>query len=84
MKSLDFEVVDTLRSDPNRRVLHVIAQRKRARLEDLVKGDLAREQAMAAIESLKNAKLIKESPSPLPDLATFFVTAAGIQADREL
>jgi len=81
---MDYDVIKALQSPTNREVLHVIARRMRAQLKDLIGGPLRRERAIESINALKSANLIKESPSPVPDLSTYFVTAAGLQADREL
>lgn len=82
--SFDRSVLATL-YDPNiNKILHTIIQQKTARLKDLVSDDMSEQQTLCAIEKLKGANLIKESPSPIPDLATYFITASGLLAGREV
>jgi DNA-binding MarR family transcriptional regulator len=84
--TLNQKIVTTLSQRPDAvRVLHTVAEANTASLNELVHDTaLSQEQVLNAIETLKKAQLVKATPSPIPRLATFYVTATGLQADREL
>ena len=82
--SFDPSVLVTLYDPKINKILHTIVRQKTARLKDLVSNDISEEETLRAIEQLKSANLIKESPSPIPDLATYFITASGLLAGREV
>nr|VFK09846.1 MAG: hypothetical protein BECKLPF1236A_GA0070988_1002810 [Candidatus Kentron sp. LPFa]VFK25696.1 MAG: hypothetical protein BECKLPF1236C_GA0070990_1002411 [Candidatus Kentron sp. LPFa] len=80
----DYDVIDAVRPQVNRETLRRIAKYKTAELDDLMVGGLAREQVLASLESLKQVKLIEEIGAPIPELSTYLITAAGLQADEKL
>ena len=42
------------------------------------------EQIVSAVEILKNAKFVKESPAPIKEFNNYYVTGEGLDAAREL
>lgn len=81
---LDYDVIDAVRVPANRDTLRRIAKYKKAQLDDLMLGGLAREQVLESLESLKQVKLIEETGALIPELSTYFITAAGLRADEKL
>lgn len=79
--TVDYRILATLSDPMNREVLHTIAAGRAVRLGQLmIRGE--RSRVLQAIGILKGAELIKETPSPIEELKTYFVTASGLQADR--
>jgi hypothetical protein len=47
-------------------------------------GEESRRQVEAAVSQLKEADLIKERTTPIEDFNSYYVTADGLAAEREL
>lgn len=83
--AIDLKIMATLSEPEVMRVLHSVAVANTASLSDLVNcTSLSQEQVLRAIDRLSKAQLIKATPSTIPTLTTYYVTATGRQADREL
>lgn len=83
--ALNLKTIATLSQPEVVRVLHSVAESNTATFNELVDGtSLSPEQVLSAIDMLSKAHLIKATQSPIPTLATYYVTASGLQADREL
>jgi len=68
-----------------RNVFNKVAQERTIRFRDLQHSlGIERAEAVATLNKLKEAKLIKEQGAPVEDFTTFYVTAAGISAERQL
>jgi hypothetical protein len=57
---------------------------KRPLTEKPIAGPAAQEQIEDAVRKLKSANLIEERPAPIKDFSTYYVTANGLNAEREL
>lgn len=82
--SVDYKTLVTLANPKTKQVLRTVVKGKAVRLRELVRDDITQEEALQAIDILKEAALVKETPSPIADLKTYFVTASGLQADRAM
>jgi hypothetical protein len=80
--NMDNLVYAVLADPKNKLILHKIGSNKTAQLRELVDNEISRQDVLNAVIALKKANLIKEDPSPLDDLKTYFITATGLQADR--
>jgi hypothetical protein len=71
-----------------RKVLEAIAREKKLQFKDLSKTvqieHLTSEDASKALELLKTAGLIGEETAPIADFHTYYVTAEGLSAERQL
>lgn len=80
---VDYAVLATLSNNLKaKKVLQRVVQGRAVRLRQLIVDDVTQEDALTAIDILKNAQLIKETPAPVNDLKTYFVTASGLEVDR--
>lgn len=84
--ALNLKLLAALLQQPESvQVLHNVATTSATSLNELIHDtSLSQEQVLSAIETLKKNQLIKATQSPIPSLATFYITATGLQADREL
>ena len=83
--AIDLKTMATLSQPEVIRVLHTMAEANTASLSDLIGGtSLSQEQVLRALDALSEARLIKATKAPTPTLRTYYVTATGLQADREL
>lgn len=78
-------VISLLSIPTIRTVFNKVAQERTIRFKEL-QNSLGIERAVAfdTLKKLKEANLIKEHGAPVEDFTTFYVTAAGISAEREL
>lgn len=67
-----------------RQILRAVVRNKSVRLPDLVSTEVSHDVALAAIKELTEARLIKENKAPIVDLNTYFVTADGLAANRQV
>jgi hypothetical protein len=79
---IDYKILATLSNPKTKHVLRTVVNGRAVRLRELVTENVTQEDALQAIDILKDAQLIKETPSPINDLKTYFVTASGLQVDR--
>jgi hypothetical protein len=84
------EVLQTLADRDTRRVLAVVAKKRTVSLKDLAetvgvpeKDDPRREEFQHRVDQLKRLGLVGEEPSPVREWATLYITADGIDADRQ-
>ncbi|MFO1422141.1 MAG: hypothetical protein U1F70_00580 [Candidatus Competibacteraceae bacterium] len=80
--AISYSVLATLSEPAVKEVLNTIANETSVGLGQLVSDDIDQAQALQAIETLKQAELIKETDAPIDSLKTFYVTALGLQANR--
>lgn len=81
--AINYELMTILSNTTAKRVLHTVAAGKAVHMRELVQNDISEDEALEALRLLKDAHLVKETQSPLASLKTYFVTANGLQADRE-
>lgn len=71
-----------------RKVLEAIAREKKLQFRDLAKvfqlEHIEGEEASKALELLKTVGLIGEETAPIADFHTYYVTAEGLSAERQL
>ena len=71
-----------------RKVLETIAREKKLQSKDLAKvfqiEHIEGKDASKALELLKTAGLIEEETAPIADFHTYYVTAEGLSAERQL
>lgn len=82
---INADLVSLLTIPTIRNVFIKVAQERTIRFRDLQHSlGIKRDEAVATLNKLKEAKLIKEQGAPVDDFATFYVTAAGISVERQL
>jgi hypothetical protein len=81
-------VVALLQNAHARKVFETIAHAKKLQAKDLSRvwqaEQISGEDARHTLEWLKAADLIGEEAAPVADLHTYYVTAQGLAADRQL
>lgn len=83
--SEDYKILATLSNNLKvRQVLHAVVKRRAVRLDQLVTEGVTHRDALAALNVLKSAQLVKETSAPIDDLKTYFVTASGLEMDRKV
>ncbi len=81
----DYEVLATLSNNPKaKKVLHTVAKGRAVRLRQLLVKGVSDKEILDALVVLREAQLIKETPAPIDELKTYFVTATGLEADRKV
>jgi hypothetical protein len=68
------------------KLIHIIAENKRIRLNSLMEAasKMNVENPQANIALLKAESLIGEEPSTLDNFSTYYVTSEGLELDRKL
>lgn len=68
-----------------REVFKLLVQDKSIRFGDLVKkASGERHEVKQALETLKDASLVKEAGAAIEDFSTYYVTADGLEAGRKV
>jgi DNA-binding transcriptional ArsR family regulator len=80
--SLDYQILATLSNPLIKEILHTIVKKKSVEFRQLASNTVDQNEALQALEILKQAELIKETSSPIDAFKTYYVTASGLQADR--
>lgn len=80
--TIDYKILAALSDPTTKQVLHTVVAGKAVRLRQLLTGVASEAATLRAIEILKEAQLIKETPAAIDDLKTYFVTASGLEVDR--
>ena len=83
---------EDVRYDPNsledegtRKVFGMVVDQRRVRFKDLQESlNLGREEARGTLKRLQEARLIEERRAPFEDFSLYYVTAAGLEAAREI
>ena len=66
-----------------RDLFKTIAEKGSIRQDNLIRK-FGKDETLKIIDELKKADLIKESPSVLDDLNTYYLTSKGVKANREV
>jgi len=83
---LDPKYAPTILNPINYKVFHTVADARKIALKDLwdsVEGS-SKEQVSESVKQLSKAGLIAEVPSSLEDFSTYYVTADGLTAERQI
>ncbi|MDA1315955.1 MAG: hypothetical protein O2968_21745 [Acidobacteria bacterium] len=85
--AIDSTTIALLTNKSVRHIFKQVVESRRARLGEISDRASAEDKTMPveqALESLKQAELIEEQDSPIDSLRTFYPTAKGLDAEREL
>lgn len=79
------DIIYLIAKPETRKVFEAVVEKLTIRFKDLVDSlDLDENEVAESLGKLEQAKLIEESSAPLRDFKTFYVTADGLSANREL
>ena len=84
------EKLDVLRDSDARKVFETVANRRLVLFRELLRSfdlgddEAARQRLHGLLGSLKRQNLINETAAPVEDFATYYVTADGLSAQRDL
>jgi hypothetical protein len=84
---MDTGIITILADNLTRTLFERIARERRITYKDLleaVKSSVNPDAAEPRLDQLRAAHLIEEQEAPLKDFRTYFVTANGLSAEREL
>lgn len=82
--SADKNVYAALINEPARHILRKIARNKQVRLPELAEEGVNPQDLAHALGLLKKAQLVDGTEGLSPSLSTYYVTASGLKASREL
>ncbi|HYU47493.1 MAG TPA: hypothetical protein VEK84_15115 [Terriglobales bacterium] len=80
----DPKYASTLLDPFNYKVFNTVASARRIALGDLWKSIGSEDRVSESVEKLSVAGLIKEEPASLKDFSTLYVTAEGLNAERQI
>jgi predicted MarR family transcription regulator len=81
---LDPKYASTILSPVNYQVFHKVADSRKISLKDLWDLGPSKEAISESVRQLSKAGLIGEVPSSLEDFSTYYVTADGLTAERQM
>jgi hypothetical protein len=80
----DPKYASTLLDPFNFKVFNAVANARKIALRDLWKSVGSEDRVSESVEKLSTAGLIKEEPASLRDFSTLYVTAEGLNAERQI
>ena len=79
------EIITIFSTPETRKVFETVVKEINIRFKDLVDSlEIDEEKVVESLDRLEEAKLIEESPAPVRDFKTLYITADGLSANREL
>jgi DNA-binding MarR family transcriptional regulator len=79
------EIITLFSTPETRKVFETVVKQITIRFKDLVDSlEIDEATVVESLDRLEKAKLIDESPAPLRDFKTLYITADGLSANREL
>lgn len=81
---LDPKYASTILSPINYQVFHKVADSRKIVLKDLWDLGPSKAEISESVKQLSKAGLIGEVPSSVEDFSTYYVTADGLTADRQI
>jgi len=78
-------MLELFSDDDTRMIFDSLTSRKRADLRGLRESlNIPEEKASSALEKLVSAGLVEQVNGPVPDFNTYYLTAKGLAASRQL
>src|SRR5712664_1614303 len=87
---MESQVLAMLANPTVRDVFRTVVQKRRIRFNDLAKlvhgttSPVSKEEVQHVLDDLRAANLIEAEPAPVQDFQTYYITADGLMAAREL
>jgi predicted transcriptional regulator len=82
---VDLNKLSVLANKDNIKVFDQVIEHRSIRFKELIRRTgLTRAETKQALRVLKSASLIDEKGAPIEDFNTYYVTATGLEASREV